>query len=72
MSWEGFGIFLGIFIGGPLLLATFLIGGTVAAVCSVPVGVAWALAAMVRPEIVTRRKRRSLQKEASPPTEGTD
>ena len=64
MSWEGFGIFLGLLIVIPValaglaaLLAMALILGVVTAVFSMPIGVAWALAAIVRPEIVTGRKR---------------
>lgn len=59
MSWEGFGIFLALLIGGPLALAALLVvvlgsllTSVAVAVCAAPVGVAWALAAMVRPEIV--------------------
>lgn len=72
MTWEGFGIFLAVLIGVPLslifglaMLVAGIVVGVVTAVCSVPVGVAWALAALVRPQIVTSRRR-------SKQPEGTD
>ncbi len=52
MSWEGFWIFLALFIGGPLLLAAVVVISVASALCAVPVGIVWALAAMVRPQIV--------------------
>ncbi len=60
MSWEGFSLFCLVLFGVPimvlvvvLMLAVGLITAVVASVCAVPVGVAWALAAVFRPEIVT-------------------
>lgn len=52
MPWEGFRMFIGLFVGLPLLLAAVVVVAIVSAVCAVPVGMVWALAAMVRPQIV--------------------
>ena len=52
MSWEGFWLALAMLIGGPLVLATVVVVSTVCAVCAVPVGVVWGIAAMVRPSIL--------------------
>ena len=52
MSWEGFWIFLALIIGGPLVIAAVVIIVIVSAICAVPVGMVWALAVMVRPQIV--------------------
>lgn len=68
MSWEGFGIFLGIFLLGPLVIATILVVSVVSALCAIPIGVAWALAAILRPQIVGRRgKSRVLDSSLPPP-----
>ncbi len=56
MSLEGFWIFLALFIGGPMVIAAVIAAVVVISVasviCAVPVGIVWALAAMVRPQIV--------------------
>lgn len=52
MSWEGFWIVLAALIGVPLLLAAFVIVAIASVICAVPVGMSWALAAMVRPQIL--------------------
>lgn len=52
MSLEGFWIFLALFIGGPMVIVAVVIISVVSAFCAVPVGIVWALAAMVRPQIV--------------------
>ncbi len=52
MSWEGFWVFIAVLVGGPLVLATVVVVTTVCAVCAVPVGVVWGLAALVRPSVL--------------------